>query len=129
MKIYGVAFLAACLLVGKYLGSLLGSVIGVNGDVGGVGFAMLILMIGNHFFSQKWGMQPKTKEGIAFWSAMYIPIIIAMASIQNVKAAFSGGWVAILAGTLTTLLVMTLVPFLSKIGISEVSDEIDATNE
>ena len=120
MKIYGVAFLAASLLLGKYLGSLLGALIGVNGDVGGVGFAMLILMLGNHFFAQKWGMEQETKEGVAFWSAMYIPIIIAMASTQNVKAAFSGGWVAIVAGTLTTILVMALVPLLSKIGNAEI---------
>ena len=125
MKIYGVAFLAACLLVGKYLGSLLGMLIGVNGDVGGVGFAMLILMLGNHFFAQKWGMQQATKDGVAFWSAMYIPIIIAMASTQNVKAAFGGGWVAMAAGTLTTVLVMALVPILSKIG-NEGLEEVDS---
>lgn len=124
MKIYGVAFLAASLLVGKYLGSLLGALIGVNGDVGGVGFAMLILMLGNHFFAQKWGMHQGTKDGVAFWSAMYIPIIIAMASTQNVKAAFSGGWVAIVAGILTTILVMALVPLLSKIGNAEI-EEVD----
>lgn len=123
MKIYGVAFLAACLLVGKYLGSSLGDLIGVNGDVGGVGFAMLILMLGNHFFGQKWGMNQETKEGIGFWSAMYIPIIIAMASTQNVKAAFSGGWVAIVVGTLATVLVMALVPVLSKIGNKQVEED------
>ena len=42
MKIYGVALLSFCFLVGKFLGTLLGKIIDVNGDVGGVGFAMLV---------------------------------------------------------------------------------------
>lgn len=47
MIIYGVALLAFCFLAGKLLGSYLGVLIGVNGDVGGVGFAMLFLMVIN----------------------------------------------------------------------------------
>ena len=39
MKIYGVALLSFCFLVGKFLGTLLGKIIDVNGDVGGVGGA------------------------------------------------------------------------------------------
>lgn len=45
MKIYGVALLAGCFLTGKLIGNILGEVIGINGDIGGVGFAMLLLML------------------------------------------------------------------------------------
>jgi malonate transporter MadL subunit len=91
MKIYGVALLAFCFLAGKFLGTLLGKLIDVNGDVGGVGFAMLLLISINAWVNKKGGLEIGTKEGILFWSGMYIPIIIAMASTQNVKAALTGG--------------------------------------
>ena len=35
---------------------------------------------------------------------MYIPIVVAMSSIQNVVAALSGGMVAILGGALAVVL-------------------------
>ena len=41
MIIYGVAALAACHLAGVILGDLLGVILGVQSNVGGVGFAML----------------------------------------------------------------------------------------
>jgi malonate transporter MadL subunit len=40
MIIYGVALLSACLLAGVFVGDLLGKLIGVEANVGGVGFAM-----------------------------------------------------------------------------------------
>jgi malonate transporter MadL subunit len=45
MIIYGVALLAACLLTGLYLGELLGQLLGVQANVGGVGLAMLLLVM------------------------------------------------------------------------------------
>ena len=45
MKIYGVALLAFCFLLGKLLGNFLAHLMQINGDVGGVGFAMLFLML------------------------------------------------------------------------------------
>ena len=116
MKIYGVALLSFCFLVGKFLGTLLGKIIDVNGDVGGVGFAMLLLIIINAWVNKKGGLEVGTKEGILFWSGMYIPIIIAMAATQNVKAALSGGPVAIVAGSVVTLSSFFIVPLLSRIG-------------
>ena len=44
---------------------------------------------------------------------MYIPIVIAMSATQNVKAAVSGGWVAVLAGILATTVCFTLIPFIT----------------
>ena len=44
MIIYGVAFLAFCTLVGVFIGELLGKLIGVPANVGGVGIAMMLLI-------------------------------------------------------------------------------------
>ena len=45
MIIYGVALLAFCMLAGVFVGDLIGSFIGVQANVGGIGIAMLLLMI------------------------------------------------------------------------------------
>lgn len=116
MKIYGVALLGACFLIGKYLGQLLGKALGLEGDIGGVGFAMLLLMLMSNYMRKKQWLEPESESGIRFWSAMYIPIIVAMAATQNVDAAFSGGWVALLAGAAATVLGLLLVPVISRIG-------------
>lgn len=116
MKIYGVALLAFCFLTGKYLGYTLGSWLGLSNDVGGVGFAMLLLILSNAYLKRQFGMNEETQSGILFWSAMYIPIVIAMAATQNVKAAITGGPTALLAGLIATLLGFVLVPLLSRIG-------------
>ena len=44
MIIYGTALLAACHLLGAYIGDLLGLAIGVKANVGGVGIAMILLI-------------------------------------------------------------------------------------
>ncbi|WP_341227987.1 malonate transporter subunit MadL [uncultured Arcticibacterium sp.] len=116
MKIYGVALLAFCYLIGKLIGTFLGETIGVNGDVGGVGFAMLLLILLNAYMKKKGWLEAETEKGILFWSSMYIPVVVAMASILNVKAALSGGWVAVMVGVLVTLGSFLLVPVISKIG-------------
>ena len=116
MKIYGVAILAACYLMGKLMGDLLGVWLNIDGNVGGVGFAMALLIFANTWMRKRGKLMPETEEGVMFWAAMYIPIVIAMSATQNVKAALSGGWVAILAGIGCTLLCLMLVPFLSKVG-------------
>ncbi len=116
MKIYGVFLLCACFLTGKFLGFLLGKLIGIGGDIGGVGFAMLLLMLGSLYLRRKNWLAAETEAGIWFWSSMYIPVIVAMAATQNVKAAFGGGAVAIMAGLVATILGFLLVPLISKIG-------------
>ncbi len=45
MIIYGVALLSACLLTGLFIGELLGQLLGVQANVGGVGIAMLLLVL------------------------------------------------------------------------------------
>lgn len=116
MNIYGVALLAFCFLLGKLLGNLLGDLLNFDGDIGGVGFAMIFLILSHAYLKKKkWITAPST-NGILFWSSMYIPVIVAMAATQNVHAALSGGMVALLGGGLATIAGFLLVPFLSKIG-------------
>lgn len=119
MKIYGVALLAACYIAGKLIGVSLGNLIGIQSDVGGVGFAMFILVFAHSFLQKKGLIEPETDRGILFWSSMYIPIIVAMASVLNVKAALSGGVVAVLAGGLATAAGFFMVPLISKINSSK----------
>jgi len=116
MQIYGVALLAGCFLLGKLLGSWLGNLMGIDGDVGGVGFAMLLLMLSSLYLRKKKWLLPESERGIWFWSSIYIPVVVAMAATQNVKAAFSGGWVAVVAGLGVTILSLFLVPLVAKIG-------------
>jgi malonate transporter MadL subunit len=97
MIIYGTALLACCHLLGIFLGDLLGQLIGVKTNVGGVGIAMLLLIFAR-LYMQPRGLLPKpTEAGVGFWAAMYIPVVVAMAAQQNVVAALRGGPVALLS--------------------------------
>ena len=128
MVVYGVALLAACLVAGLYLGELLGALIGVEANVGGVGIAMLFLITACNL---KW-FRPLAEgasgTGIQFWSAMYIPIVVAMAARQNVAAALDGGLLAILAGVLAVAVSFALVPLLSRVG-RKAGDDSEAPSE
>ena len=91
MVVYGVALLAGCYMAGNFIGDVLGALLGVKANIGGVGFAMLLLILISTWAIQKGYMKAPEEQGIKFWSAMYIPIVVAMSSIQNVAAALSGG--------------------------------------
>ena len=119
MAIYGTTLLAGCLLVGLLVGRLLGWLVGLNANVGGVGIAMLLLILVCDRLHQSGRMKPPTASGIAFWSAIYIPIVVAMAASQNVLAAVKGGPLAVLAGVLSVVACFALVPVISKIGQSD----------
>ena len=116
MVIYGVALLSFCMLVGVFVGDLLGELIGVQANVGGVGIAMILLLVLSSFDSQEFKLGPITEKGIGFWSAMYIPIVVAMAARQNVFSALSGGWMAIVAGVAAVAASFALIPVLAHFG-------------
>ena len=116
MKIYGVALLAGCFLLGKILGNMLGALININSDIGGVGFAMFLLMLSSIYLRKKGWLVQESEREIWFWSSIYIPIVVAMAATLNVKAAVSGGFIAILAGIGVTVVCLFLVPVIAKIG-------------
>lgn len=119
MIIYGVAALAGCLLAGMIIGDLLGVALGVEANVGGVGFAMLMLIVLTDRMRKAGHFPHHSAEGVLFWSAMYIPIVVAMASTQNVVAAVGAGPVALLAGVAATVICWALVPVLARIGGTE----------
>ena len=114
--IYGVALLSFCMLMGVFLGDLLGEVIGVQANVGGVGIAMILLLVLSSLDSRELTLSPITEKGIGFWSAMYIPIVVAMAARQNVFSALSGGWMAIIAGVAAVAASFALIPVLAHFG-------------
>ncbi|MGE0589964.1 MAG: malonate transporter subunit MadL [Cyclobacteriaceae bacterium] len=123
MKIYGVAILAACFLAGQIVGNLIGLWIDIPGNMGGVAFAMFFLILFNSRMRKRGYIDTQTEDGIMFWNAMYIPVVVAMSSIQNVKAALSGGWVAIVVGVVATGLCFLLVPLLSRVGRVSTTDD------
>jgi malonate transporter MadL subunit len=113
MKIYGIAFLAACYLVGQWVGEILGRSVGLSGNVGGVGIGMLLMILLSDPLKKRKLLPIESELGILFWSSMYIPVVVAMSAIQNVHAAVKGGWVALAVGVLVTMLMLFLVPILS----------------
>ncbi len=127
--IYGVAILSGCVLIGSFVGNLLGLLTGLNSDIGGVGFAMvLLLMVTN---SKKInGILPKGyTKGIDFWKEMFIPVVIAMSASQNVISALDGGLLALIAGAGVVIVMMLLMPLLKKLTAKTSQDEKDGEVE
>lgn len=116
MLIYGVALLSACLILGMLIGEALGVMLGVAANVGGVGIAMLFLVLASNSERFKSLTQGAAGDGIRFWSAMYIPIVVAMAARQDVAAAVDGGFLALLAGVAAVVVSFALVPVISRLG-------------
>ena len=97
MPLYGTALLAVCHLLGILLGELLGRALGVQANVGGVGIAMLLLMAARYHGHRRGWLEAKSEEGVHYWAALYIPVVIAMSMQQNVVKALSGGPMALAA--------------------------------
>ena len=118
MIIYGVALLSTCLVIGMLIGQALGAALGIYANVGGVGIAMLLLILASNSARFQLLSSGASAKGIQFWSAMYIPIVVAMAAQQNVAAAASGGLLALVAGVAAVVVSVLLVPVISRIGNS-----------
>jgi malonate transporter MadL subunit len=114
MTIYGVALLALCYMVGSFLGDALGMLLHVKANVGGVGIAMLLLIISRTWLKKSGKLTHPLKLGIEFWAALYIPIVVAMASIQNVIAAVDGGPMVLIAAFGTVALVFGCTALLGR---------------
>ncbi len=129
MPIYGTAILCGCLLAGLLLGELLGipvgRLIGKSTNVGGVGIAMLLLIVICDRLQRSGQMKPPTEKGIAFWGSVYIPIVVAMAASQDVITAVKAGLLAIVAGVVVVAVSFAMVPLLNQIG-SKLDEEIIA---
>ncbi|MEW9503169.1 malonate transporter subunit MadL [Jeotgalibacillus marinus] len=117
MVIFGVALLAICMLIGIFFGEILGLFLGVEANVGGVGIAMIMLVLIVDYLKKRGKLSLPAQDGLGFWSAMYIPIVIAMSANQNVAGALDGGPLAIMAGVAAALIGWLFVPLLSKGGL------------
>jgi malonate transporter MadL subunit len=115
MIIRGVAILAGCFIIGQLIGETLGRLLHIDANVGGVGFAMLLLIVCNQWMEKNGLLTQDIEDGVMFWSKMYIPVIVAMSATQNVSAALSGGWIALLAGVVPVVICFMLMPIFSKI--------------
>lgn len=114
MIIYGVAILAFSYIVGQLFGEILGNWLGINANVGGVGFSMILLMLLTDWLRKRDLFSLPTQSGIQFWNQMYIPIIVAMAATQNVKLALTSGIITLLVGVIPVIICFAMIPFLSK---------------
>ncbi len=113
--IYGVALLAGCMFVGSFVGNVLGLLTGLNSDIGGVGFAMILLLLVTNSTKVNKILPESYVKGIGFWKEMYIPVTIAMAASQNVVSALSGGIIALVLGIGVVLIMLTLIPLFNKL--------------
>ena len=116
MTVFGVALLAVCTLVGVFVGDLLGVALGVKANVGGVGIAMMMLIVARVWLVRRGVLSHGVKLGIEFWATMYIPIVVAMAAQQNVVAAVRGGPVVLIAGLGAVSLSFACVALISRFG-------------
>lgn len=115
MEIYGLGLVGICMFLGSFIGRLIGKAVNINGDVGGVGFAILILILYTNYLEKKGRpLSEKTSNGIGLLNSLFIPIVVAMSMIQNVVAAFEGGLVPLLGGLLATMGGILLVPVMLK---------------
>lgn len=119
MAIYGTALLSICLVCGLIIGELIGRAIGIEANVGGVGISMLLLIVTSGRLQSTGLMVKPTQSGVLYWSSIYIPIVVAMAASQNVRAAVSSGAVAIITGTVVVIVSFALVPLISRFGQSD----------
>lgn len=112
--IKGLALLSFSFILGMWTGELLGSWLGIRANVGGVGFAMLFLILSKEYFNRKGWWKDELEFGIEFWNKLYIPVVIAMAASLNVKSAISSGSLAIFAGIAPVFLAFIIFYFLIK---------------
>jgi malonate transporter MadL subunit len=116
MIIYGTALLAACHLLGIFLGDLLGAAMGVKTNVGGVGIAMMLLIFSRLWLHKRDLLPEVTEAGVGYWAAMYIPVVVAMAAQQNVVAALRGGPVAVLAAFGALMVCACAIALINRVG-------------
>lgn len=122
--IYSLVTLSLCMIVGKYIGLLLGTLVGINADVGGVGFAIILLVLITNSPRLAFTQKKEFKDGVNFWKQMYMPVVVALAATQNVYRMLTSGLVAIVAG-----IAAVAVPFLIVYLLHKHDERRQAKNE
>ena len=115
----GTAVLSFCHIMGVFFGDLLGWAIGARSNVGGVGIGMLMLILIRLYMVKKGVLGKKFEDGVNYWGALYIPVVVAMAATQNVVAAMRGGHVALLAAVLTFTSCFCIISFINRMESKE----------
>ena len=115
MILRGVALLSGCFIIGQLTGEILGRWLHIDANVGGVGFAMLLLILSQNELEKRGQFPKEMEDGIQFWNKMYIPIIVAMSAVQNVRVAISSGMVAVLTGVIPMLICLAMMPLIPKL--------------
>lgn len=117
LVIYGVLLLSLCYFAGLFFGEITGRLVGLNANVGGVGFAMLFLLLLCTYSERikKSLLCGGFRDGIKFWQNMYIPVVVAMTASQDVVKALKSGWLAIACGVILTVLSLLLIPLIGRL--------------
>jgi malonate transporter MadL subunit len=87
---------------------------------------MLLLILACNVPRLRFLVSGVSAGGITFWSAMYIPIVVAMAARQNVAGAMDGGILALVAGVSAVVVSFALIPLISRIGSAPVAEDEQA---
>jgi malonate transporter MadL subunit len=114
MIIYGTALLAVCHMLGIVCGDLLGRALGMKTNIGGVGIAMLLLVVMRHWLHKHGRLCATSESGVNYWGGIYIPVVVAMAMQQNVVAALHGGPMALLAATGSVVVCGCFISFINR---------------
>ena len=112
--IFSLVTLSLCMILGKYIGLLLGTLVGIDADVGGVGFAIILLVIVTNSKFFPFAQKKEFKDGVNFWNQMYMPVVVALAATQNVYRMLTSGMVAIVAGSAAVAVPFLILYLLSK---------------
>ena len=110
--IKGLTVLSISFLLGMWLGDLLGSLFGLSSNVGGVGFAMVFLILAKAYLSHKGYWKEEWESGVDFWNKLYIPVVIALAASLNVKSAVNSGLLAVFAGIIPVIIAFVVLKIL-----------------
>src|SRR6185437_7324418 len=91
----------------------------VKSNVGGVGIAMILLILARAWLQKRGALSHPLKLGVEFWASLYIPIVVAMASIQKVAGAVRGGPVVVTAASASVLLCWATLAAISRLTRTE----------
>ena len=68
MIIYGLMLMGLCMFAGLIVGDLLGLLLGISANIGGVGFAMLFLVVISQKLTEKGLLSKPAEQGVGFWN-------------------------------------------------------------
>jgi malonate transporter MadL subunit len=77
---------------------------------------MILLILVRAWLQRRGALSHPLKLGVEFWAALYIPIVVAMASIQNVAGAVRGGPVVVTAALASVLLCWAAMAAINRLG-------------